>query len=213
MFTQVFHFYWDIIASQRRWFFVVTMIFLFGVIGGAVARGITPNLFEIFRDMFEGIIDDSFAFNIPTALKIFANNITAALLMIFGGMVFGIIPLLSILLNGFIIGYVIAELFFSFPMNIFKTGYFAFATIVPHGIFEIPAVLFSATLGIRFGTEWMKKSDTLKRGEIFRKNFFSAIFSLPLLIGILFVAAVIEVFISLQIGFSLTSGTIPLMGN
>lgn len=210
---RVFYFYWNLIARQRRWFFVVAIIFLFSVISGIFVRGITPNLFETFESMFKDIVGDSFAFDIPTALKIFANNTTAALLMMFGGMVFGIIPLLSIVFNGFIIGYVIAESFFSFPMDIFKTGYFVFATIIPHGIFEIPAILFSATLGIRFGTEWMKQNSTLTRGEIFRKNFFSAILSLPLLIAVLFGAAFVEVFISSQAGFSLISGTTPFIGN
>src|SRR3989338_613983 len=149
MFTRIFHYYWDLIINQRRWFFAITMIFLLGIVSGIFTRGITPNLFETFKDMFNDIVGDSFTLDIPMALKIFINNITAALLMIFGGIALGAIPILSVLLNGFIIGYVIAESFFTFPMHVFKTGYFIFATIVPHGLFEIPAVLFSATLGLR----------------------------------------------------------------
>ncbi len=205
MFTRVFHYYWELIANQRRWFFAVAIIFIFGIASGVLTRGITPNLFDTFEGMFKDIMGDSFTLDIPMALKIFTNNTTASLMMIFGGMLFGIIPFLSVLFNGFIIGYIVTESFFAFPMNVFKTAYLTFATIVPHGIFEIPAVLFSATLGLRFGIEWMQKGSASKRGEIFRKNFISALLFLPLLIIILFIAAFIEIFISSKIGFMLTS--------
>lgn len=205
MLTRIFHFYWSLITRQRLWLRAVAIFFIVGIINGAIGYSVMPSLRDILADVYEDIIGESFTFNIPMALKIFVNNATAALLMIFGGVAFGILPFLAIFLNGFIIGYVIIGLFFSFPPDILKTAYFSFATIVPHGIFEIPAILLSTTLGIRFGTEWMKKNAHPSRGDIFRKNFLSALSYIPLLVVILLIAAFIEVFISARIGSTLIS--------
>lgn len=205
MINRIFHYYWNSIIDNRIWFFIAVVIFCVGMISGGGTYAIVPDMHEKIANMFENIIGDSFTFDISMVMKIFINNTTAALMMIFGGMVFGVIPFFAILFNGWVIGYVITELLFSSPISIFKTMYLIFGTILPHGIFEIPIILFSTALGIRFGTEWIKKSSTSKRGEIFRKNFQSAFSFLPLIIIILFIAACSEVFISSQIGHNILS--------
>lgn len=166
-----------------------------------------PDLQNQIADMFREIIGDTFTFDFAMVLRIFVNNTTAALIMIFGGVFFGLVPFFAIFFNGFIMGYIIVGSFFAFPVSILKTLYFSFATIIPHGIFEIPAILFSAALGMRFGIEWMQKSSAPNRGDIFRKNFMSALLTIPLLIFVLFIAASVEIFISARIGYGLLSGT------
>jgi len=206
MFTRLFHYYWNLAVRQKQWLRLVTSLFCISIISGAVSYGIIPDLQNQLADMFKEIVGDTFTFDFAMVLKIFVNNITSALLMMFGGFIFGLIPLFAISLNGFIIGYVIMGSFFSFPTNIFQTAYFSFATIIPHGVFEIPAILFSAALGIRFGTEWMHNSSAQSRSNIFKKTFIWALATIPILAVILFIAANIEVFVSSRIGYALVSG-------
>ncbi|MBI2644672.1 stage II sporulation protein M [Candidatus Uhrbacteria bacterium] len=207
MFTRIFHFYWNLVARQKNWLRGVLILFCVGIVSGAGAYSIVPDLQNQIADMFREIIGDTFTFDFAMVLRIFVNNTTAALIMIFGGVFFGLVPFFAIFFNGFIMGYIIVGSFFAFPVSILKTLYFSFATIIPHGIFEIPAILFSAALGMRFGIEWMQKSSAPNRGDIFRKNFMSALLTIPLLIFVLFIAASVEIFISARIGYGLLSGT------
>jgi stage II sporulation protein M len=164
-----------------------------------------PNIQHELADMFQDIIGDSFAFDFTMVVKIFINNSTSALLMIFGGVFLGLIPIFAIFLNGFIIGYVLIGSLLSLPADIIKTVYVSFATILPHGVFEIPAILFSAALGMRFGIEWMQKTSACHRDSMFRKTFIQAVTAVPVLMLILFVAAILEVFVSSRIGYALVN--------
>jgi len=70
---------------------------------------------------------------------IFLHNSTAAFLMIILGLFFGIPPLISIAANGLLAGIVISK-------AVTQKGIgFTLATILPHGIFEIPAVILAAS--------------------------------------------------------------------
>jgi len=68
--------------------------------------------------------------------------------------------------------------------------------LVPHGIFELPAVLIAAALGLRFGTEWLRQESKGHRGEVLKNNLIRAIVCLPAIALVLFIAALIEVFAS-----------------
>ena len=205
MLTRIFNYYWDLIVNQRRWFFAIAIIFLFGVISGILIRVITPNFLDTFRDIVKDIVGDTLTFDASLMIRIFVNNITAAFVMMFGGIVLGLIPFFAILFNGFVIGYVVTASLLTASMGTLESVYLTFSTIIPHGIFEIPAILFSAALGLRFGIEWMQQNNTNTRGMIFRKNFISALACVPLLVIILFIAAGIEVFISSRFGYALIS--------
>ncbi|ARS89035.1 stage II sporulation protein M [Natrarchaeobaculum aegyptiacum] len=84
----------------------------------------------------EGIIPPAFA------LELFANNWLVAINTAFAGVVFAVPALVSVVFNGLNIG-VLARLEVE-PLELL-------AFVVPHGIFEIPAILIASALGIRLG--------------------------------------------------------------
>lgn len=79
---------------------------------------------------------------------IFSNNLFAAITLIGTGLFFGIYPFLGLVFNGVLVGVVLgaaAKEAGIHPMVLFVTK------ILPHGILELPAVIFAAAYGIRLG--------------------------------------------------------------
>lgn len=95
--------------------------------------------------------------------------------MIFG-ILLGILPFLALVVNGYVLGFVANQ-------AIAIDGIFVLWRLLPHGIFEIPAILISTALGIRLGTD-------LKN---IKKNFISSIrIFLLIVIPLLVIAGLIE---------------------
>jgi stage II sporulation protein M len=119
---------------------------------------------------------------------IFLNNSVKCFLIILFGVIFGVAPALFIILNGFIIGLAIFELkqLYGLP--------FALAATLPHGVIEIPMFLLSAAIGIRIGYELMNK--IRGRGSVKRELKNGVKFFALRILPLLFLAAVIEVFIT-----------------
>lgn len=81
------------------------------------------------------------------SLELFAaivyNNVLASFIFIVSGFLLGIPPMIFIVINGLLIGYVVSNT----PQGI---G-FVLATILPHGIIEIPVINLSAAMGVGLG--------------------------------------------------------------
>src|SRR4030066_1635277 len=84
-------------------------------------------------------------------IKIFLNNYISTLLPYLLGMLFGIALVIFLIINGYTIGNLIS--FASSKVSIYKIG----LAIIPHGIFEIPAVLIAASYGLWWGVKKYRK--------------------------------------------------------
>jgi stage II sporulation protein M len=123
------------------------------------------------------------------ALAIFLNNAIKTLLVLILGIVGGVLPVCFLLLNGYALGFV---LYLSIQSKGLVSSLLA---IVPHGIFELPAVLLGASAGILIGVRATRrllgKLDTTLTYELRRglRFFWSTV--LPLLLFAAFVEAFI----------------------
>jgi stage II sporulation protein M len=90
--------------------------------------------------------------NLPILLFliIFVNNAIKTLGLLFLGILLGIPPLLFIGLNGFIVGSVGSAL------ESIKGWKYVIASVVPHGVIEIPILLLATALGLTVGMESIK---------------------------------------------------------
>ncbi|MDP3993620.1 MAG: stage II sporulation protein M [bacterium] len=159
------------------WFAIGTGTYL---VRPDLLESVSQFLDRVFRDIWG---DKAPALDFSAVLLIFSNNLEAALLALFLGIIIGIVPLMVAALNFFILGFLFA--IFALPYSPSGALIFA-AAVVPHGIIEIPALLVASAFGLRLGLDWKNWKVTLGQ------NIQIA----PLLAALLFLAAVIEVFVS-----------------
>jgi len=118
---------------------------------------------------------------------IFQNNVTIAFVSIFSGFLFALVPIFLILSNGFGIG-VISSIVYSSSGE----GISVFIRLLPHGVFEIPAIIISFALGIKFGSFIFYKNQT----ETFKKFLINSLrVFIFVIVPLLILAAAIEAFL------------------
>ncbi len=125
---------------------------------------------------------------------IFSHNIQAVLIMLLLGLIsFGILGGLAYIVNIGVLGGLMAALqAYGLPAGMmFLTG------ILPHGIFEIPALMLAGTGVLYFGAVMVTPNPTKTVGEIFiyaLADWFKI--GIGIILPFLFIAALIEVYIT-----------------
>lgn len=132
---------------------------------------------------------------------IFLNNAIKSVLVMLLGAFFGLIPLIFLLINGMVLGFVVMvshEQGENIAELIFKG-------LLPHGILELPAIVIACAYGMKFGGLVIgslfslgagKRERLAARWEHGMKQMLGAAFWIVIL---LFVAAAIESTITLQL--------------
>lgn len=168
------------LVRARNFIWIATGIFLIGALIGLTR----PGELEPLLDSFEDYVQKRFiGRSLPlTILLIFIQNFMTALISVVLGVLFGIVPALSAIINGILLGKVISDLSGSGQLHeLWK--------ILPHGIFELPAIFIAWGTGMWFGAWILRKdkSETLgSRGR--RAVLVLMTYCAPLLI----VAAAVE---------------------
>ena len=96
-------------------------------------------------------------------LIIFLNNAVKTLAVIGLGILIGILPVLFIGVNGFIIGAVI-----SWVKSLEGLGY-TISAIAPHGVIEIPIMLLATALSLMVGWEslnWIRRRESSVKSQL-----------------------------------------------
>ena len=124
---------------------IFTTAFLAGIFAPPPARQQVTEAFQLVSGQYRDLAGGTLFF------FILLHNVMASLLLLATGLLFGIIPILSVGFNGFFLGVL-------YRQAVELAGY-AKATlkVSPHGIFEIPALLFAASYGLWLGTAVLRR--------------------------------------------------------
>ncbi|KAF1078926.1 stage II sporulation protein M [Methanogenium sp. MK-MG] len=130
----------------------VGILILTGVIGGFAVHS-DPSVGEeliamMNEEVFENIQSENPA---VVAFNIFANNTETSIILFIGGASFGLITTLILSFNGFVIGMVVEYVRQEQGLYVILAG------ILPHGIFEIPALVLAGMFGLLLGEELWKE--------------------------------------------------------
>jgi len=176
----------------KPYILILTLLFVAAFLAGSLAPSSTrqqmTEAFRVVADNYRGLAGGKLFFTI------LLHNVMATIFVLISGVVVGIIPTFAIGANGFFLGVV-------YRQAVQMVGYSKAALkVLPHGVFELPAMLLAASYGLWLGVtfvRWMRgKESTLLRFHIehaFRR-YFAVVF--PLLI----VAAGIETALILKLG-------------
>ncbi len=118
---------------------MIVLSFILGMVRPSIASGAIQYFANMIKDA--GLVDDNGAFS---ALGIFGNNIRAFVVTAcYGFLPFLFLPALSLALNGAILG-----LFAAFYVNNGQSLLVYLAGILPHGVFELPALVLAMSCGL-----------------------------------------------------------------
>lgn len=163
-----------------------------GYVVFALNPSITKELMETISEMFAqaGVVDESGSVSF---FGILLNNWFAMLFsVLYGFLPFVFLPVLSVVSNGLLIGAVAAFYTISgASLTLF------FAGIVPHGIFEIPALLLSVSMGVALCRNLVRLITRSPRAVPLVEFFTGLLQTMLLLIfPLILVAAAVEAFVT-----------------
>ncbi|MAG38255.1 hypothetical protein CMI45_02630 [Candidatus Pacearchaeota archaeon] len=170
---------WNYLKESKNYVYAVALVF----VASSVLGFVFSSELGFFDELLKELIDKTEGLNAGEMIWfIFTNNVTSSFLALILGVFLGIFSIFNSLFNGLLLGYVY-----------FKAsevaGYGIFWKLVPHGIFELPAIFISLGLGVKFGMFLFakdKKRTFIERLKKSMKVFVTIV--LPLLV----IAAVIE---------------------
>ena len=133
---------WEFVKDSRNFIYIIIAVFfLFAIIGfvAPVPEEIKIQLLEFINKL----ISQTENLSLPELIGfIFLNNLYASFVGLSLGILFGIFPVIFAIYNGYILGFVAA---FSVEAS---ESFLVLFRLLPHGIFELPAVFISLGLGI-----------------------------------------------------------------
>lgn len=148
---------------------------------------INKSLFINFQDeFFSSIIEKTKNLSyLGLVLFIFFHNILANLLIVILGFTI-LFPFFALIVNGFLIGAIIGR-------RVAEKGVSVILALIPHGIFEVPAIILSLALGFKIATSFAGEKNFIKIIKKYWFNYKKAFFLfLLVIIPLLLVAALIE---------------------
>jgi len=169
------------LKESKSYFLIVLFLFLFSAIIGFLF----PVFFvEFIEEFVRGLIEKTSGMNFfQLLIFIFQNNLTCAFFGMIFGLILGLFPILISSLNGYILGFVANK-------SVEATNFFSLLSLIPHGIFEIPALIISLGLVLRLGSFVFIRE---KRKEKFFYDFENSLrVFLFIVVPLLLIAAIIE---------------------
>lgn len=173
---------WDYIKESRNFIYAtIAVFFVFSLIGFFVPA--PDSIKDSIIKLLEEILGKTQGMSQIELIKfIFINNAQSSFFGIILGVFLGIFPLIGAIGNGYILGVVSL-------MASEEGGFSVLLRLLPHGIFELPAVFISLGLGLKFGTFIFQKN----KGESFKKYFWNSLrVFILIVIPLLIIAAIIE---------------------
>lgn len=168
----------ELVRENKTLIFIsLFVLFMTAVIGYLYPSWLEGLKQEAVDSMLEGVEDAS---AVEVMISIIANNLRSAALSILFGILF--LPILTLTFNGYLIGSIMHE-----PIQ--EHGFLVALVLLPHGIFEIPAICISIAFGLRIGLSWFGNDRIRNFGRRYIEAFQVFIF---IVVPLLIVAGIIE---------------------
>ncbi len=134
---------WKYIKESKNYFLFIILLFF----GSIVIGFMFPVFFvDIINNIIQNLVKQTAGLNfIQMLLFILQNNISTAFMGIIFGVFLGLIPCILAFFNGYVLGFIAGK-------SVAIDGVSVLWKLVPHGVFEIPALILSLGLGVRLGS-------------------------------------------------------------
>jgi stage II sporulation protein M len=173
---------WKYVKDSEIFIYAIIGIFLFFILIGFFISAPQP-IYDAIINYIQDILAKTENLSLlDTIFFIISNNVQSTFLSISFGVFFGIFPVVNAVVNGYVLGFVSS-------ISVSNGGIFTLWRLLPHGIFELPAVFISLGLGLRTGMFVFQK-DKLKSLKNYLINSFKVF--LFIILPLLIIAGIIE---------------------
>ena len=172
----------DYIRVSRNFIYSAIIVFLFFFFIGFFIKApgiLEERILEFIKELLKKTAEMSQS---ELTSFIFFNNLQSSFMGMLFGIIFGIFPILTTLVNGYLLGFVAKK-------TVEEGGIFVLWRLFPHGIFELPALFISLGLGLKLGTFIFKKNKLKVLSTYLLKSIKVFFF---IVIPLLIIAAIIE---------------------
>lgn len=168
----------------------ITVVFFGSLVTGYISAAHFPSMAETLRESLSARFESILTMNhFYMMLAIFLNNSFVSLLFLVLGLALGILPVLFIAFNGYVVGviaYLVAQQ---------KGLLFIILGLLPHGILELPMVFLASSIGLRLGHQVF--SALIGKSTHIKQEFKEGLtFYFHWILPILLIAAIIETYIT-----------------
>jgi len=177
--------------SYKRWLFVA--IFLFGI--GLILGLATPASINGLLSEDVAALEELAEFLAPlpqstVLVFILIKNVSAVLISFVLSPIFCLVPVIALIVNGWLIGLVS-----SIVIQEKSLGYLL-AGLLPHGIFELPALIMAQAVALSFGTALILALFKKERRNLLLPNLKQNLRYLIVALALFLPAAIIETYIT-----------------
>jgi len=173
---------WGYLKESRNFVYAtIAVFFIFVLVGFFIpaSDALEEQILKFIQELIEKIQGMSQGELINF---IFFNNLQSSFFGMIFGVLLGIFPVIVIIANGYLLGFVAS-------MSVEAEGVLVLWRLLPHGIFELPAIFISLGLGLRLGTFIFQE----EKIESLKKYFWNSLrIFLLMVVPLLIVAGIIE---------------------
>jgi stage II sporulation protein M len=176
--------------SYKSWIFIAICLLGIGMALGLAMPTDIPSLIAedlvVLRELSTILIP----FQISTAIFIFLKNVSALLLSFIFSPILGLLPILALIVNGWLLSFI------SVVVLQEESVAFLLAGLLPHGIFEIPALIMGEAAALSSGTLIIAAIISKTRRNLLLPELKQNLRYLMLACTLLLPAAIIETYIT-----------------
>lgn len=164
---------------KNQIYFMIGIFIIFSIIGFFIPlpEDTINQLMDYFKELV--LSTENFGF-LEMLWFLFKNNIWASFFAFAGGIFLGIVPIFNSIANGFVLG-------FASRVSVSSAGILSLWRLLPHGIFELPALFISLGIGLKLGMSVILEKESIK------ETFFNSLrVFLLIVLPLLIIAGIIE---------------------
>ena len=177
--------------SYKRWLFIAISLFGIGLVLGLSTSSGSAGLLSEELTALEEFADILTPLPQSSILAIiFMKNVSALLISFVLSPIFCLVPVLALTVNGWLVGLVSAMVIEEKSLGYLLAG------LLPHGIFEVPALIMGEAVALSFGTTAFLALFSKEKGNLVLPNFKQNSRYLIAALGLLLIAAIIETYIT-----------------
>src|SRR3989344_890448 len=173
---------WNYLKESKNFIYTIVVIFFIFVLLGffvPVPNAIAEQILNFINELIEKTKGMS---QLELINFIFLNNFQSSFFGIIFGIILGVLPIIIAISNGYLLGFVAS-------VSVENDGLSILWRLLPHGIFELPAVFISLGMGLKIGMFIFQKKKLKSLSDYF---FNSLRVFLLVVVPLLIIAAFIE---------------------